>query len=330
MQYESEVIGKEGITARVVQASASEYTGTVMWTLEIEYPRFILAELNTHCMLEKNSSSSRAVPVAFQSQLLLDNPAMPVYWGKNQSGMTAKEELNDLEKEAAKGVWLQALKDALSAGNVLSDKAGLNVHKQITNRITEFGQRMRTVISGTEWANFFWLRNHPDAQPEFQELARVMLEAMQRVTPKKLKAWEWHVPYVERVWNYSLADDQENLLYFVPGTMQQLSLEEALKVSVSCCAQTSYRKQDDSLEKAEEVFKRLNIGSSTQPAHASPCTHQAKPIAYFNGIDDYEQGLQPENWEEGITHMTRDKRLWSGKLKDFIQYRKLIPNEAKW
>lgn len=330
MQYESEVIGKEGITARVVQASASEYTGTAMWTLEIEYPRFILAELNTHCMLEKNSSSSRAVPVAFQNQLLLDNPAMPVYWGKNQAGMTAKEEMNDLEKEAAKGVWLQALKDALSAGNVLSDKAGLNGHKQVANRVTEPWQRMRTVISGTEWANFFWLRNHPDAQPEFQELARVMLEAMQQVRPKQLKAWEWHVPYVERVWNYSLADDQENLLYFVPGTMQQLSLEEALKVSVSCCSQTSYRKQDDSLEKAEEVFNRLNIGSETQPAHASPCTHQAKPIAYFNGVDDHEQGLQPEKWESGVTHMTRDKRLWSGKLKDFIQYRKLIPNEAKW
>jgi hypothetical protein len=255
---------------------------------------------------------------------------MPVYWGKNQSGMTAKEELNDLEKEAAKGVWLQALKDALSAGNVLSDKAGLNGHKQVANRVTEPWQRMRTVISGTEWSNFFWLRNHPDAQPEFQELARVMLEAMQQVRPKQLKAWEWHVPYVERVWNYSLADDQENLLYFVPGTMQQLSLEEALKVSVSCCSQTSYRKQDDSLEKAEEVFNRLNIGSETQPAHASPCTHQAKPIAYFNGVDDHEQGLQPEKWESGVTHMTRDKRLWSGKLKDFIQYRKLIPNEAKW
>ena len=135
MQYESEVIGKEGITARVVQSSKSAYTGTKMYTLEIEYPRFILAELNTHCMLEKNSSSSRAVPVAFQNQLLIDNPAMPVYWGKNQSGMTAKEELNDLQKEAAKGVWMQALKDALSSGNVLSDKAGLNVHKQIAKSI---------------------------------------------------------------------------------------------------------------------------------------------------------------------------------------------------
>lgn len=330
MQYESEVIGKEGITARVVQASESAYTGTVMWTLEIEYPRFILAELNTHCMLEKNSSSSRAVPVAFQNQLLLDNPAMPVYWGKNQSGMTAKEEMNDLEKEAAKGIWLQALKDALSAGKVLSDKAGLNGHKQVTNRMTEAWQRMRTVISGTEWANFFWLRNHEAAQPEFQELARVMLEAMQQIQPKKLKAWEWHVPYVERVWRYSEMSEQDELLYFVAGTDKQLSTEEALMVSASCCAQTSYRKQDDSLEKAEEVFNRLNIGSETQPAHASPCTHQAKPIAYFGGVYDPEQGLEAERWEDGVTHMTRDYRLWSGKLKDFIQFRKLIPNEAVW
>lgn len=325
MQYESEVIGKEGITARVVQSSKSAYTGTKMYTLEIEYPRFILAELNTHCMLEKNSSSSRAVPVAFQNQLLIDNPAMPVYWGKNQSGMTAKEELDDLQKEAAKGVWLQALKDCLSAGKVLSDKAGLNVHKQITNRLTEPWQRMRTVISGTEWANFFWLRNHPDAQPEFQELARVMLEAMNLVIPKEIKAWEWHVPYVERLWRYSEISEQEELHYFIPGTMQKLSWEQALKVSVSCCAQTSYRKQDDSLEKANEVFERLNIGSSSQPAHASPCTHQAQPIWYDNVLE-----IDPDTWDKGITHMTRDRRLWSGKLKDFIQYRKLIQNEAVW
>jgi len=35
----------------------------------------------------------------------------------------------------------------------------------------------------------------------------------------------------------------------------------------------------------------------------------------------------PDTWEGGITHMDREFNLWSGNLKGFIQYRKLIPGE---
>jgi hypothetical protein len=308
------VTGKEGIKATVIQHSKSSYTGKELITFEIEYPRFILAELNTHCMLEKNSSSSRAVPVKSQCELIKNNPAMPVHWGKNQSGMVAENELDDLNIQAAKSVWIAAMKSAINHVVVLDDIA---THKQIANRIAEPWQRMKTVISGTEWANFYYLRNHPDAQPEFAELARVMYEAVSSSEPVYLYEGEWHVPYVER------KRVEEKMKYFSCG--KELKVVEALKVSVSCCAQTSYRKSDESLEKAEAVFKRLNIGSEDQPAHASPTTHQGTPINYL-----FVEETDPDTWDLGITHMTRDKRLWSGKFQDFIQYRKLIPNEAKW
>lgn len=314
MQYESEVIGKEGITARVVQASKSAYTGKELWTFELEFPRYILAEVNTHCILEKNSASSRAIPVKTSNELIKNNPAIPVYWGKNQSGMVAGEELGELEKEASKQVWLAAMHSAIAHSTVLDQ---LKNHKQVANRIVEPWQRMKTVMSGTEWANLFYLRDHPDADPTFQELAKVMIKAKSQVQPVELRYNQWHTPYVTRKFEGNV------IRYFSAG--QELTIQQALMVSASCSAQTSYRKSDESLEKAMQVFERLNIGSEDKPAHASPTTHQGTPIWYADVVE-----TDPCTWPDGITHMTKDKKLWSGKFQDFIQYRKLIPNEAKW
>lgn len=314
MKYESEVIGKEGITARVVQASKSAHDGKELWTFELEFPRFILAEVNTHCMLEKNSASSRAIPIKDANKLIEENPAMPVFWGKNQSGMVANEELGELEKQASRKVWLAAMKSAISHSTVLD---AIKNHKQIANRVTETFQRMKTVMSGTEWANLFYLRDHADAQPEFKELASCMIQAKAAVKPELISNGEWHVPYVTR----KRIDGV--MRYFSAG--KELTVEQALMVSASCAAQTSYRKSDESLEKAIAVFNRLNIGSEDQPAHASPTTHQGTPILYDDILE-----IDPDTWSNGITHMTKNKKLWSGKFQSFIQYRKLIPNEAKW
>ena len=50
------------ISANVICDSINEQ-GVRLTTFEIEYPRFILAELNTHRQLSRNSSSSRAIPI---------------------------------------------------------------------------------------------------------------------------------------------------------------------------------------------------------------------------------------------------------------------------
>ena len=83
---------KDLIKARVIADSISP-SGERMTTMEIEYPRFILAELNTHRMLSKNSASSRAIPVKAMHEQIKAAPAGPVFWGKNQAGMQAKEQL---------------------------------------------------------------------------------------------------------------------------------------------------------------------------------------------------------------------------------------------
>lgn len=284
-----------------------------MTTMEIEYPRFILAELNTHRMLSKNSASSRAIPVKAMHQHIRENTAGPVHWGVNQAGMKAREALDPSDTVEALLIWHQARDSALDYAMQLAD---LNLHKQVTNRITEPWMTMKTVISGTEWANYFWLRDHPDAQPEIALLANKMHQVYEASTPQLLQPGEWHLPYVKST---RLSSGE---LIYLDNEDLPITLRQAQVISASCCAQVSYRKSDDTLDKAEKVFKML---IESEPAHASPVEHQATPM---NPYSTY--GYDPECWEEGTTHVSRNGDLWSGNLRGWIQFRKLIPNEARW
>lgn len=304
---------KDHITARIVADSVSP-EGIRMTTMEIEYPRFILAELNTHRMLSKNSASSRAIPVKAMHEQIKAAPAGPVFWGKNQPGMQAKTELTGNDLADAKFIWKRAMEDALHWAWALADRVGL--HKQIANRITEPWMTMKTVISGTEWANYFWLRDHADAQPEIAELARKMREAYNNSTPQLLNPGEWHVPYVN-----TYRDTHTGVLHYLDNSDQYITADEARVISASCCAQVSYRKNDDTLEKAKKIFDQL---INSQPCHASPVEHQATPMSETN----WECYL--DYWEPGVTHQTRDGDLWSGNLRGWIQFRKLISGEAVW
>lgn len=296
------------IKAKIIKQSRN-HSNQVMTTMEIEYPRFILAELNTHRMLSKNSASSRAIPTKLMREQILNDPALPCYWGSNQPGMQAGKEVSDPKQ--AKLAWLLAMHRALESNQELE---ALDLHKQITNRVTEPWMTMKTVISGTEWSNFFYLRAHPAAQPELQQLARLMLEAYEAQEPELLYPGEWHLPYITTKRN-------NNQLEYWSGD-QMLTLEQAKKVSASCCAQVSYRKSDTGLEKAEKIFDQL---INSKPCHASPVEHQATPMP-----DRFQQleYTKPELWPQGISHQDRESYYWSGNLKGWIQHRKLIPGES--
>lgn len=302
------------ITAKIIADSVCPQ-GVRMTTMEIEYPRFILAELNTHRMLSKNSASSRAIPVKAMHDFIKDSPATPVYWGKNQPGMKAKEELVGVDKKEAIRLWNRAKDDALHWSWAMSEHLGL--HKQIANRVTEPWMTMKTVISGTEWTNFFHLRNHADAQPEIKALAEAMTVAYATHLPVLLAPGEWHLPYIT-IARYVPTDE----LQYFDENFNRLSLKDAKIISASCCAQVSYRKNDASFDKAFKIYDQL---INSDPAHASPVEHQATPM----NVDSMSR-FEPETWEPGVTHVSANSDLWSGNLRGWIQHRKLIPKEAVW
>lgn len=321
------VIGSGGISATVLAHSMGRHSGKNIATFVLEYPRFIHAELMTHRLFSRNAASSRAIPVERNIQHIKENTAMPIHWGKNQPGMSAKEECNSsIHHESGdsgsgiflKDEWWNRARDYAIYHAEQFHKAGY--HKQIVNRLLEPFVFMKTIVTATEFDNFFALRRHPDAQPEIKELADVMWKALQKSVSKVLEPGEYHMPYFgDGFWcPQHMDEDTTNL-------DETYTLEEALTISASCCAQVSYRRLDDSLEKALEIYDRL---VHSKPVHASPFEHQATPIAFIP--DETGVNVWDSKWVEGITHVDRYNNPWSGNFCGWIQHRQLIPGNTVW
>ena len=272
------------IEAKIIEDSVSN-EGHRLTTLQLTYPRFIHSEIMTHRVFSRNASSSRAIPVAKMLEMVSNRPAMPIHWGKNQPGMQAHEEIQHVC--AAQDLWLEAARKAADVAERMNE---IGLHKQVANRILEPFQHIHVVISATEWENFFALRAHPDAQPEFHALAVEMRRVMDESTPKLLEVNEWHLPYVT-------AEERESA-----------AIETLRKVSAARCARVSYLKHDG--EKPDVVsdlalYDRL-VGS--KPIHASPVEHQATPDFFVTDPSDY-------GWFDGGLH---------GNFVGWVQFRKII------
>lgn len=253
------------IYAKMIADSVSP-VGKRICTLELQYPRFIHGEVMTHRVFSRNAMSSRAIPVAKMIEQVRNNPALPVHWGANQPGMQARQELEGESLAESREMWFQA---AEAAADFAEKMTTLGLHKQVANRILEPFQWMRTLVTATEWDNFFALRMHPDAQPEFQSLAVKMFDAMSESIPAGRVhngPDSWHLPYVR---------DDERGLY---------RDDVLLRLSTARCARVSYLTHDGELpdiDKDLELYDRL-VGST--PIHASPCEHQAKPLVFGTDV----------------------------------------------
>lgn len=295
-------------SVKVIQASENAYTGTKVITFELEYERYIHAEIMTHRMFSRNAQSSRAVPVKKAIEANKEY-VKPVVWGANKSGMSSTEELEGLQLEQAKAMWEVAAEHAFVCASRLAD---IGLHKQFSNRITEPFSHIKVVVTATEWDNFFWLRIDPDAaQPEIVALAQKMKDAYDSANFTLLGHGEWHVPYISRK---ELSDGSVG--YF-DSAGDNISIDDALKISASCCAQVSYRNLNDTKEKAIEIYDRLFFGPKP---HLSPTEHQC--MAFDNDVnvvfDHRGRSLA------GITHADLNGEFWSANFKNFIQYRQLI------
>lgn len=339
-----EVKGKCNISAKIILDSVSAVTGDRMVTMEIEYPRIILSELNTHRMLSKNSASSRAIPF---DKMVENLKGIPVRFGQANKGMQDKGEDFDAVVNyqipcpitgipqggvsiSATKSWELAKRDAIKHSTALY-KAGL--HKQIYNRVTEPFQMMKTVISGTEWANFFWLRCDEAADPSLQELANCMKKAYDMSTPQVLQAGEYHLPYVDT--DFVEINGVRKQLFFLTNDgsynlSDNISLEDAIKVSCARACAVSFRNTDYGIEKSKEVYERL-IGDERK--HGSATEHAAQvmePCIEFSGKGTgvlVNLPSYPPSWQEGISHVDRHGNLWSGNIRGFIQFRKTIEGE---
>lgn len=268
------------IEAKVICDSVVGYDR--LTTMQLRYPRFIHAEFMTHRVFSRNASSSRAIPVDKVIGSIMLDPAIPVHWGKNQPGMQAEHEhdamvsiptdtggCEDVNRVAA---WLAARDAAVKFAEAFST-AGY--HKQIVNRILEPFSHITVLVTSDQWANFFALRNHPDAQPEIRELAVKMQEALTKSVPNQLQEGDWHLPYIT-----------ENDVTAVYEMLKKRSLTRSAPdqkevclhmcaISAARCARVSYLTHDGRVPDMEEDLKLYFRLVNAEPPHMSPCEHQA-------------------------------------------------------
>lgn len=322
-KYLSEV-SKTQCSAKVVAYSANE-VGDRLITLELEYPRFIHSEIMTHRNFSRNAMSSRAVPVSKLLEQTMMNPAQPVEYGKNKAGMQSGGAYEELVEGYTPDAWWKLA--AFSASRFAKSFSDANYHKQVANRLVEPFQRMKTIVSATEWDNFFNLRVDSAADPTMQELAECIKEAIELAKDniEYLDPYnKWHLPYIRKEVSFS------DVKYFSTDDVE-VTLEEAKAISVSCCAQVSYRNIDGSFTKALDIYSKLGVG--TEKLHASPLEHIACLMEDYD-VDSLSESNFPETgllatqsgyyWEKGITHTDRLGFFWSGNFKGFLQYRQVL------
>lgn len=285
------------ISAKILLDSITD-GGSRLTTWELTYPRMIHAEIMTHRAFSRNAASSRAIPAAKLRQRTLNDPAIPCHWGANQKGMQATAEVADAD--AAENWWLEGLH--LMASHHAAGEA-LGLHKQIVNRSIEPWMMITIICSFTDAANFFHLRNHPAAEPNFQLLAQMMWDRYTDNTPNYLAPKLWHMPMVR-------ADD------FYGGYTNN----ECCKISVGRCARVSYLTHDGKRDPEEDIRLHDQLAATANagdPMHASPFEHVAQAMgdgcryANYEGWRQYRASFAKEKGPD-----TSDKclrcGLWGG------------------
>ncbi len=244
------------ISAKIIADSISEVSGKRLTTLQVTLPKCLLAEANTVRVFSRNYSSARAVPTSKFSQL---DTFQPLYYGKNKSGMEAELEEIDNKEEAEK-IWNDAIEYCKNASLKL---ANLGLHKQWSNRVTDWFVMAQGIISATEWDNFFLQRIHHSAQPEMCLLATKMKEAMDNSIPVIRKYQDWHLPYIL---------DEEREEYKNHEDIYILQ-----KISSARCCRVSYLNHEGKKTIIDEDLKLFNRLAGSNPKHYSPLEHIGTP-----------------------------------------------------
>lgn len=265
-----------------VLADSISPDGIRLTTFQLTYWRSIHSELMTHRVFSRCAQSSRATPIDTVINNIKSGAWGPAHWGMNQAGMTAKEETNPMMTSSCQFLWEQTATAIASSVEMISKQTGL--HKQILNRMLEPYTSINVVLTATDFKNFFKLRLDEHAQPEMQDLARAMKNAMDNSTPKSLQYGEWHLPYIT----------EEDIM----GN----NIDDLCKISAARCARVSYKAYDGSSSTEADIKLADKL---INDKHMSPLEHVATPAepdkyiaSNFRGWNQYRKYQTEEAVQE--------------------------------
>lgn len=232
-------------------------------TMVLTLPRFILAQLNKHRKLVNNVGSSRAKPVKFVIEAASpENRFVPSRFGINQPGMQAAGffPVDSAEHAELTRLWNEDADRAIETALKMSK---IGASKELVNRILEPYVYVDALVTASSYENFLNLRMHSDSQPEIQELAKCVHNALMSSTPTMLRYDEWHIPYV--------TDEERQSLY----------LADLLKISTARNARISYRTFDGRTSSFDDDMRLFGkLVADRKHIHASPTEHIAQAVRH--------------------------------------------------
>lgn len=337
----------------VVLADSISEDNYRLTTMEVEFPRIILAEFNTHRMLSRNSASSRAIPTRKQLLKMINEPFMPTEFGKDQGGMQAAEALTGAKHKSAEEIWhtanvnavYEALKlltsekyieESWEAWNendedfgryvldfakrlekkdpAITDRSDrLNVNKGIVNRLLEPFMWHTAIVSWTTAMNFFALRTDKAAQLEIRRPATEMQQAFEASEPRLVQEGEWHLPFLQ------------------PEEAQR-AIEQPEEMRMACaarCARVSYLTHDTGVADLKKDVELANF--LAKRGHMSPFEHIATPFSTEQWYVRREaQGTVLEKADalsDQEIMQIHTSLEYNGNFQGWTQLRKTMPHE---
>lgn len=318
-------------SARIILDSVAEVDHNFtprLTTMELTYPRFVHAEFMTHRMFSRNAASSRAIPISKMIERVAADPVSPIWWGANEKGMQANAELDTIHRQLAKEAWEAAWAQAINSAVALQD---LGAHKQIVNRVLEPFSWITVLVTATDWANFFHLRCHRDAQPEIRRIAEMAADlyytegwdTTSAGIPQeyRIKPGGWHRPFIvpsDEVDARTMLEAQADLLpdewmnvggaydYQIGHDRTPWFISNILnRVSVARCARVSYLTHDGKRSLVDDLALYRRLATS---GHWSPFEHVAQAPTHTKEGGGWRYEGNFRGWQQLRKRMGQ----WSG------------------
>jgi len=287
-----------GIKTELILASKHLTTGTILYTMRLTYPRFILPEQLTHRTFSRNTASSRAIPLKKTRRQVLSNPVIPIHLGAAQAGMQAYREVQGWRASLGVSI-IKGMRNCCALGHWGLEKLGF--HKQVANRYIEPWLYTTQLVSFTDINNFILQRDNEAAEPHIQVVARQIKQITNKVE-QAFDQGDLGYAYIRMLpqggWHLPMTTISEKIQY---------DIETLKSISAGRCAQVSYsdieNNQLTTAANGERICKKL---LESMPKHFSPVEHQAQAL--------YISADSPSRY--------------IANFKDFVQYRKQFPEES--
>lgn len=327
------MINKKKISAEIIADSINQQ-GDRVTTMLLTFPRFILAELNTHRLFSKNSASSRAIPFKTMVKSVEEDPFVPIAWMKDHKGMQGIEyfTIEDDKQLLTSGKYYSAIDKLEERWLTARDKAvqfatdlnTIGLTKQLCNRLLEPFMWHTVLLTSTEFDNFYDLRLSENVEIHMRKLAQEMKFAMNYSLPKELKSEEWHIPFGDKI---DLQDWYNNNKKHTSAFWNELEEYEQdcwnIKIATARAARLSYMTFDGNIDykKDLQLYNQL-----LESKHLSPFEHCCRALTNdeYNSFVKGKIYREPENMD--YIEIPENIKGWCNNFKGFIQLRYLLEN----